>query len=388
MHSKGETKSKQLDVLLEMAAIINSTLDPQQVRMLAIESAMKLVDAEAASLILIDEEKRELFFEVALGDKGENIREIRLKKDEGIAGWVAKHGVAQLVSDARSDMRFFSRIDELCGFVTRDLICVPVRNKEKIIGVLEAVNRKNGRFNNDDMNLLASLANHVAIALENAFLHEKNLVQLTEMVEEEKRHRKEKDLLLKDLHDGIGGITANINILSELARKGESVVEMKKALAVIAELSREGVAEIRSFMNGLENGESTWNDLAAEIRRYGSYVTEPHNISFAVNTEVSTGDEKPGIFLYLMLFRISREALTNVIKHSRARNVEVSFTVGNTGVTLSVLDDGIGLKEETVTGRGIANMKARAGEIGGHLTVTSGPGTCVRFEMPGMTPVA
>src|SRR6185369_7047011 len=115
MHSTGKKKSRQLDVLLKMAAIINSTLDPQQVRMLAIESAMKLVDAEAASLILIDEEKRELFFEVALGDKGDNIREIRLKKDEGIAGWVVEHGEAQLVSDARSDARFFSRIDELCG---------------------------------------------------------------------------------------------------------------------------------------------------------------------------------------------------------------------------------------------------------------------------------
>jgi signal transduction histidine kinase len=387
MHTTCENKTRQLDVLLEMAALINSTLDQREVRMRAIESAMRLVDAEGASLLLIDDEKLELFFEVALGTKGETLKEVRLKRGEGIAGWVAEHGVAQLVSDTRSDARFFSQIDELCGFITRDLVCVPVRNKEKIIGVLEAVNRKNDRFQNEDMELLASLANHVAIALENAFLHEQNLAQLSEMIEEEKQHRIEKDRLLKDLHDGIGGITANINILSELARKSESVAEMKKALAVIAELSREGVAEIRSFMNGLENGEATWNDLAAELRRHGSCVTEPHNISFDIKTEVSRGDEKPGIFLYFMIFRICREALTNIIKHSRAKCVEINFIAGNAGVTLSVCDDGIGFKEETITGRGIANMRARAGELGGYLTIVSGPGTCVRFEMPGVSTI-
>jgi signal transduction histidine kinase len=378
----GDKKSRQLNVLIEMAALVNSTLDPKEVRLRAIESAMVLVGAEASSLILIDEEKRELFFEVALGAKGDCIREIRLKWGEGIAGWVAEHGVAQLVSDARSDERFFSHIDELCGFITRDLVCVPIRNKDKIIGVLEAVNRKSGKFEAEDMDILSSLSNQVAIALENAWLHKKNLDQLTRMVSEEKRHHGEKKKLLKDLHDGIGGITANIHILSELGQKADSTAEAKKALATISNLSREGVAEIRSFMNCLENNESTWHDLAAEFRSHGNSMIEPHNISFSIVARVSLDEEKPGIFLYMTLFRIFREALTNVIKHSGAKQVDVSFYANDERVNLTILDDGVGFKEGNVMGRGIANMKSRAAEIGGNMTIDSCPGARIHLDLP------
>jgi len=365
-----------------MAALVNSTLDPHEVRTRAIESAMRLVDAEASSLLLIDEEKRELFFEIALGAKGECLREVRLKREEGIAGWVAEHGVAQLVSDARSDARFCSQIDERCGFITRDLVCVPIRNREKIIGVLEAVNRKIGRFETDDMELLASLANHVAIALENAWLHDNNLAQLTRMVADERRYHCEKEKLLKDLHDGIGGITANINILAELSQKTDSITETKRALATISELSREGVAEVRSFMNGLENKESTWHDLAAEFRRHGNSMIEPHNISFSIDARINLDDERPGIFLYMTLFRVFREALTNVIKHSGAKQVDVFFLAENEQVILTILDDGIGFEEECIMGRGIANMKSRAAEIGGNVTIDSCPGARIHLEMP------
>lgn len=368
--------------MMEMAALVNSTLDPRQVRKRAIEAVMRLLDAEAGSLILIDEKRLELFFEVALGKKGDTLEHLRLKKGEGIAGWVAEHGTPLLIPDVHSDPRFCARFDEMSGFVTRDLVCVPVRIKERTIGVLQAINRKDGRFGYADQVMLVALADQVAIALENAFLHEENLSRLTEMVAEEKRHLRDREKLVKDLHDGIGGITTNINILSELALKSDSVPELKKALAVIAELSREGVAEIRSFMNGLENREATWRELAAELRRHGHGITEPHNITFAISEQVDPLDEKPGIFLYLTLFRIFREALTNVIKHSRARNVEVGFAVNSRGITLSVCDDGIGLAEGIVMGRGIANMKARAGEIGGTLVIVSGPGACVRLETP------
>jgi signal transduction histidine kinase len=377
-----DKKTEQLRVLMETAALVNSTLDPRQIRLCAIKAAMRLLDAEAGSLLLIDEEKWELFFEVALGEKGDVLKQVRLNKGEGIAGWVAEHGVPQLVRDVRADPRFFAHVDEISGFVTRDLACVPVKIKGKTVGVLEAINRRDGRFVGDDLEIMVALANQVAVALENAFLHEENLRQLTEMVAKEKRHLREKEKLIKDLHDGIGGITTNINLLSELAQKADSMEATKKALATIAELSREGVAEIRSFMNVLENREATWRDLTAEFRRHGHSMIEPHNIAFSIDAQVTLEEEQPGVFLYLMLFRIFSEALTNVVKHSRARCVDVLFAAGRDGLTLAVRDDGIGLGEGNVMGRGIANMKARAGEIGGKLTVSSGPGTCVRLEMP------
>ena len=83
---------QQLKALMELSALINSTLEISEVKRRAIEAAMKLLDAEAASLLLIDPESGDLFFEVALGDKGTTLKEVRLKKGQGIAGWVAEKG--------------------------------------------------------------------------------------------------------------------------------------------------------------------------------------------------------------------------------------------------------------------------------------------------------
>jgi signal transduction protein with GAF and PtsI domain len=129
-------KINQLDTLIEMAALINSTLDPQSIRKKAIEASAKLLNAEAGSLLLIDHETGGLFFEVAVGDKGEEVRSIKLTKGLGVAGWVAEYDEPVVINDVSSDTRFFKGADEKSGFITRNMVCVPVRSKEKIVGVL------------------------------------------------------------------------------------------------------------------------------------------------------------------------------------------------------------------------------------------------------------
>lgn len=171
MDKNTEKKMRQLHALIRMTALINSTLDTREVRRRAIEAAAELVDAEAGSLLLIDSEKEELFFEVATGEKGERVKEIRLRLGEGIAGWVAQKGEPVIVHDVESDPRFFRGVDEKSNFKTRSLVCVPVKTKDNIIGVLEAINKKNGRFDEDDLEILQAFANQVAIAIENASLY-------------------------------------------------------------------------------------------------------------------------------------------------------------------------------------------------------------------------
>lgn len=377
-----DKKFRQLEALMEMAALVNSTLDPLQIRQRTIDAAMSLLDAEAASLLMIDEQRLEMFFDVALGNKGEALKQVRLRKGEGIAGWVAEQGVPQIIHDVRADERFFSDADKLSGFVTRDMVCVPVQIKGRTLGVLEAINSRNGRFADDDLQILVTFANHVAIALENAFLHEQNQARLMEIVAEEKRHLREREKLIKGLHDGIRGITAKINHLAELARESDSLDETKKTLAAIAGLSSEGVSEFKGFMCVLEDKEVTWQDLAAEFKRHGNSVVEAHNMSFAIDACLSMGEEKPGVFLYLMLFKIFREALDNAVKHSQAENVEVFFCAGHDRLALNIHDDGIGFDEGNGIGRGVADMKARAGEIGGKLTIYSGRGASIQLEAP------
>ena len=163
---------KQFTTLAEVGTLLNSTLDQNVVRKMAMEAITRLMHAEVGSLLLVDDENKELYFEVALGDKGERVKEIRLKIGEGIAGWVAEHGNPLLLQDVRKDPRFYKSADQKTEFVTRDMVCVPVKVKDKVIGVLQAINRAEGVFTEDDVELFQLFSNQVAIALDNARLYE------------------------------------------------------------------------------------------------------------------------------------------------------------------------------------------------------------------------
>lgn len=168
-----EDKAERLALLSHLSQILNSTLDHKEIRRRAMEAATRLMKAEVGSLLLVNEEKRQLYFEVALGDREEDIKTIPLNFGEGIAGWVAQHGKPLVVNSPEKDPRFFKGVDERTEFKTRNIICVPVKVKEKIIGVLEAINKqKKGRFNKEDLSLLTSLADQVAIALDNSRLYQ------------------------------------------------------------------------------------------------------------------------------------------------------------------------------------------------------------------------
>jgi HD-GYP domain-containing protein (c-di-GMP phosphodiesterase class II) len=168
-----EDKVERLALLSHLSQILNSTLDHKEIRRRAMEAATQLMKAEVGSLLLVDEEERQLYFEVALGDREKEIKTIFLNFGEGIAGWVAQHGKPLIVNAPGKDRRFFKGVDERTEFKTRNIICVPVKVKKKIIGVLEAINKKGKRgFDKEDLSLLTSLADQVAIALDNSRLYQ------------------------------------------------------------------------------------------------------------------------------------------------------------------------------------------------------------------------
>ena len=168
-----EDRADRLSLLSHLSKILNSTLDHQEIRKRAMEAATRLMKAEVGSLLLVDEKRRQLYFEVVLGEREEEIKTISLNFGEGIAGWVARHGTPLIVNSPEKDPRFFKGVDERIGFKTRNIICVPVKTREKTIGVLEAVNKqKKGGFNQEDLSLLTSLADQVAIALDNSRLYQ------------------------------------------------------------------------------------------------------------------------------------------------------------------------------------------------------------------------
>jgi signal transduction histidine kinase len=198
---------------------------------------------------------------------------------------------------------------------------------------------------------------------------------------EAQKHLLEKERILKDLHDGVGGMTTHIALLADTARK-RSPEDMQQALVSIAEIAEDSLLEIRGFMRSLDRKDLTWEACAAELRSLGGTVLEPLGIAFDFRTIIENNCERPDTLAYLHLFKIYREAVTNIIKHAGATAVESSFIVGPKAVYLSIKDNGSGLVEPAAAGRGLRNMRLRAGEIGGMLTITATGGTQVCLELP------
>jgi HD-GYP domain-containing protein (c-di-GMP phosphodiesterase class II) len=163
---------EKMHILMEFSAIINSSLDTSHVRERAIQAASKLLQADAGSLLLVDPETNELFFEVATGDKGEKLKEIRLKAGEGIAGWVVQSGEPVLTNDVQGDPRFYKVADQTSSYETRSMVAVPVKSGKNVIGVLQAVNKCRTDFTPEDLKMLTTLAHQVGPAIENARMYE------------------------------------------------------------------------------------------------------------------------------------------------------------------------------------------------------------------------
>jgi glucose-6-phosphate-specific signal transduction histidine kinase len=135
-------------------------------------------------------------------------------------------------------------------------------------------------------------------------------------------------------------------------------------------------------MGILDDRNLTWDGLLSDFTYQGYMVIEPHGMTFDLTSEVDGACAQPGSLLCLNLFMIYKEALTNIVKHARACAVKVCVRVSRENLTLSVADDGVGFVRERAGGRGFANIKSRAEDLGGSATITSDRGTCVRVEIP------
>jgi diguanylate cyclase (GGDEF)-like protein len=160
---------ERLSLFHEIGKALASTLDLQKILQTVMEKISDLLQPDTWSLLMLDEAGQELHFEIAIGAGADKLKDVRLKVGEGIAGWVAQTGEPVLVEDAKRDPRFTPRIDEVTQTDTRSVVCVPIKGKEKILGVIELVNCL-GResFRREDIPILKSLADYAAIALENA----------------------------------------------------------------------------------------------------------------------------------------------------------------------------------------------------------------------------
>jgi GAF domain-containing protein len=158
--------------LVEITGLLNSTLRLEELLALVMRSAADLLEGEAASLLLVNEESGDLIFEVATREGDERIAGTSVPAGQGIAGWVVEHGESAVVASPQEDPRFYGGIDEASEFETRNLIAVPLKVKDRVIGVVEVINKRDGgSFDEKDLDIAVALTNQAAIAIDNARLY-------------------------------------------------------------------------------------------------------------------------------------------------------------------------------------------------------------------------
>ena len=168
-----ERKVVELDNLLKATEAIASAMQLDPLLDMIMELGMNIMDAEGCSVLLVDEKEKKLQFVAASGAKKEEVKKLSLDMGEGVAGWVVQNDQPLLIEDVSRDDRFSKRVDEILGQKTESLICVPLKVKERTIGVMEVINKKGDRtFTERDMVLFKPLSAQAAVAIERARLYE------------------------------------------------------------------------------------------------------------------------------------------------------------------------------------------------------------------------
>jgi signal transduction histidine kinase len=190
--------------------------------------------------------------------------------------------------------------------------------------------------------------------------------------------------LLRDLHDGVGGTTANLALLASTAHSVNPDSPEAAILSNIEHLAIEGNREVRLLMDLLEREHMFWPDLLQQLRTHADHLTRANHISLdwrmsgmhlaAPIIETSAA---------ISMIRALKEALNNLARHSAASHARVSIRFGSRSLAVMIRDDGRGLsKPAGAGGRGLKNMHLRAAELGGRLRIRSSHGTRLHFVIP------
>jgi Nif-specific regulatory protein len=169
MNGRSPVSDSTIDRLREISHWVSSVLDLDNLLELIIDTATKMMQAKASSLLLLDPKTKKLYFKVAIGERKDELRKYEINLGQGIAGLVAQTGEPLLIQDVTHDPRWYKQISESIGFQTRSIACVPMKMGDEIIGVVEIIDKEDGSaILNEDMKTLTVFTELASLAISNA----------------------------------------------------------------------------------------------------------------------------------------------------------------------------------------------------------------------------
>ena len=394
--TNGDELIHRYDRLLEITSDLVSTLELSALLQVIVDAAQELTSSEAASLLLYDPQQNHLYFEAATEQLRIEEGRVAVPAENSIAGWIFTNRKPLLVDDAVGDPRFFREIDLVTTFRTNSILGVPLITKDKVIGVIESVNKTGNSYDEHDVRILQALAAQAAIAIENARLFQQSDI-VAEMVHELRTPLSALSaaahLLQRDELDADQRIKIRRTILNEVQRLNEMTTNF-------LELSR------------LESGRVRFTREPVHLE---GLVLETLEIlrPQAVNADITLSTEFDHTLSPVQgdrnqLKRLLLNLITNAIKYNREDgSICVSLHRTNDGVSISVSDSGRGIPEGSLpqmfdrffrvpddegliagTGLGLAIAKRIVDNHGGTISIEStlGEGSTFTVWLPDVQP--
>jgi signal transduction histidine kinase len=348
-----------------------------------------VIGAERCSIMIFDEATQELVLETTDPHTGER-RVFQIPTDRGIAGWVLTNGIGQIVNDVEQDPRWFDGVARDMDFVTRSILCAPMRRGDRVVGVMQVINKQTGEpFTEQDLQLLTTLANQAAVAVENARLVRSLKEERDKLLAKEAEVRA---AIARDLHDGptqsVAAIAMNIEFVKRLLRAMPERVESE--LDVLSELVQKTAYDIRTLLFELRPLGLETQGLLATLQQYVSRFRDPTG-SMRLRLEAPTSIPRLPVEVEGAIFIIIQEAVNNARKHAQASEVVIYLYPEEGQLVASVRDRGRGFNLAAVESGysmrgslGLLNMRERAQLINGECRIRSaeGEGTTVELRVP------
>lgn len=365
-------RGQQLGVLNEAGRRMVAASSPAELfeAVIAIVRGSFGYDWVAVALI----EGDELVFVAGSGHGEGGVPPYRFPLDgPGLPPWAARAGRSLSVADVALDPRYIALGGEQC----RSELVVPLRTKERVIGVLDVQSARAGAFGEDDEQVLSSLADQLGLAVENARLQERALALA--VVDERNR-------LARELHDSVTQALFSMNLTIEAARMllRRDVDATERQLAQLGERTGEALAEMRALIHSLRPAGMEERGLAPALTHLAERVRRENLLPVEVTIE---GPPRLDERQEQELFRIAQEALNNAVKHAAATRVRIALATMPAVVLLTIEDDGKGFdpaRSSRPDAFGLLGMRERAELLGGLLVLdsTPGEGTRVRVTIP------